>query len=909
MRRQAAQARGGGQVIRGADQGGPEFGGLLRRFRMDAGLTQEELAEAATVSARSVSDLERGVSRSARQQTARLLAAALGLAEPERTRFLAAARGQVPQHPHPPAASVPGVWAATATRALPRDIAGFTGRVGELDWLTKRLADPASGAGQVVGICAIGGMAGVGKTTLAVHAAHQLAAAYPDGQFFLPLHGHTPGQRPTDPADALASLLLAAGVQARQIPPGLEPRAARWRDFLAGKRVLLVLDDAAGHEQIEPLLPGTAGSSVLVTSRRRLAALGDAAVISLDILTRDEAADMLVRLAGRPGLQSADPGVGELARLCGYVPLAIGMLASQLRHHPAWTPADLAADLVAEKDRLGLMRAENVSVDAALSLSYRDLTAGQRRLFRRLGLHPGPDLDAHAAAAVGGLTLDTARRHLDAVYDQHLLTEPSRGRYKMHDLVREHARALAAADDSDARDAATGKLMDYYLQTALAAGRLIGTRILNYGALPPGSPPACAPTLTTADRAMRWMQAEDANLRAAAEDAAATGRVKHATLIPAAMAEFLHVQGRWRDAIALHKTAVAAARAADNPDSHARALQLMIHMQCQVGHFRAACANLNQALVLYRRLDDRAGQVDVLATLGLVANLTAEYPAALRYARKALRISRDTGNMRGEAAALNEIGATRLATGNCHAAAALCRQALNLFRATGDVSGEADALIGLAMTQTMTGDYPQARANFDLAMAAAHELGNRFLQTCVLNAIGTVQRLTGDYGAAMSTSRSALEQFSAMGLPDGEANALTAIGLALQLAGDYPAAAANHQRALAIYTAAGHRHAQAEVLNSLGELSLLRAATTDSQHYHAQALALAREIGATLEEARSLHGTGRCQMREGHTIDGTKLLQQALAIYQRAGAAAARSVEEALADHLRISQPPRMAKT
>lgn len=151
--------------------------------------------------------------------------------------------------------------------------------------------------------------------------------------------------------------------------------------------MLLVLDDAAGHEQVEPLLPGTSGSTVLVTSRRRLAALGDAVVISLDILARDEAAGMLVRLAGRPGLQPADPGVGELARLCGYLPLAIGMLASQLRHHPAWTPADLAADLAAERDRLGLMHAENLSVGAAFSLSYRDLTAGQRRLFRRLGLH------------------------------------------------------------------------------------------------------------------------------------------------------------------------------------------------------------------------------------------------------------------------------------------------------------------------------------------------------------------------------------------------------------------------------------------------------------------------------------------------------------------------------------------
>ena len=201
------------------------------------------------------------------------------------------------------------------------------------------------------GIHAIDGMAGIGKTTFAVHAAHRLAGAFPDGQFFLPLHAHTPGQRPVDPADALASLLLAAGVPAAQIPPGLEARAARWRDHMAGKKILLVLDDAAGHEQVRPLLPGTAGSLVLVTSRRRLAALEDATVISLDILAPGGGGR--AGPAGGPARGGAtDTAVGEIARLCGYLPLAIGMLAGQLRHHPACTPAGLAADLAAAKDRL-----------------------------------------------------------------------------------------------------------------------------------------------------------------------------------------------------------------------------------------------------------------------------------------------------------------------------------------------------------------------------------------------------------------------------------------------------------------------------------------------------------------------------------------------------------------------------
>src|SRR5690242_14552445 len=309
-----------------AEQAAVTFGGLLRQLRAEARLTQEELAEAASLSPRSVSDLERGVNRTARKDTARLLADALGLAEPVRALFVAAARGRGPaaevlaaRRGHTPVS-----FQAAATRTLPRDDSNFTGREAELAYLLEALVPMASNGG-VVGIHAIGGMAGVGKTTLAVHAAHRLAAGFPDGQFFVPLHAHAPGQRPVEPADALASLLLTAGVPAQLIPAGLEARAGRWRDAVAGKKVLLVLDDAAGHEQVRPLLPGTAGSLVLVTSRRRLAGLDDAEVITLETLPAGEAVELLARLAGRPDL-TAGPA-GEVHRLCGYLPQAIGMLA------------------------------------------------------------------------------------------------------------------------------------------------------------------------------------------------------------------------------------------------------------------------------------------------------------------------------------------------------------------------------------------------------------------------------------------------------------------------------------------------------------------------------------------------------------------------------------------------------
>src|SRR3984885_3233684 len=296
--------------MEGAAHPALSFAGLLRQLRAEARLTQEELAEAAGLSPRSISDLERGINRTARKETALLLAGALGLDGQVRTLFVAAARGRAPacevltaRDEVPPSPS-----AVAATRALPRDIGSFTGRQPELaQLLAGEAADGALG-----GVTASERGAGSGKTPLAVHAAPRLAARFPDGQFFLPLHAHAPGQQPVSPADALASLLLTAGVAVHDIPPGREARASRWRDHVAGKKILLVLDDAAGHEQIRPLLPGSSGSLVLITSRRRLTALEDAGVVSIDTLPPGDAVALLARLAGPGGpAHGGGPGRGD----------------------------------------------------------------------------------------------------------------------------------------------------------------------------------------------------------------------------------------------------------------------------------------------------------------------------------------------------------------------------------------------------------------------------------------------------------------------------------------------------------------------------------------------------------------------------------------------------------------------
>jgi tetratricopeptide (TPR) repeat protein/transcriptional regulator with XRE-family HTH domain len=832
------------------------FAGLLRQLRAQAGLTQEELAEAASLSPRSVSDLERGINRTARKESAVLLAGALGLRGNVAELFVAAARGRGLAGDVVTARQKtgPGAFAAAATRGLPRDVASFTGRQADLDRLAEGLESLAAGGG-VVGICAIGGMAGVGKTTFAVHAAHQLADRFPDGQFYLPLHAHTRGQRPVDPADALSSLLLTAGVGAAQIPPGLEARAARWRDHVAGKKILLLLDDADSHEQVRPLLPGTGGSLVLVTSRRRLTALDDATVISLDTLATQEAAALLARLAGRPGLQAGDAAVGEITRRCGYLPLAIGLIASQLRHHPAQTAESVAASLAAATDRMELMRAENLSVAAAFDLSYQDLDPGQRRLFRRLGLIPGPSFDAYAAAALDGTTPGQARRQLDELYDQHLLAEPAPGRYTLHDLLREHARALAAAYDQADRDTAAGRVLDYYLYTALAAGRHFDPPASTYRQ-PPGNPPAQAPDLSTLAQSAAWLEADRANLHAAADYAAALGRSRHAIAITAAMSGFLAIRGHWDQSAALHQSALAAARRAGDRHGEADTLCALGGLQRETGDYPAAAANLAQALALYRAAGDRPGQAYALDQTGFLNAVTGDYPAAVASYQQALVLARSAGDRRGEAWTLN----------------------------------------GLGLVHQLTGDYPASIASQQQALVLFRDLGDLPGQAYILNSVGVVEQETGDYPASAASQQQALALFRDLGYQLGQAHALNDLGLVQQETGDYRAAAASHQQALALFNDLGNLLGQAEALNRLGELSLRTSATGRARAQHTQALAIARDISAGPEEARALEGIGNSHLQQGNRGQAAAHLREALAIYQRIGGPGVQRVRETLQD-------------
>ena len=890
------------------------FAGLLRQLRAEAQLTQEELAGVSGVRPRTVSDLERGVAVTPQRETIRRLADALKLTGLMRARFEAIARGR----------PVPAGEVAAAPRTLPRDIASFTGRQQELRDLANATADTAQ-PGCVV-IHAIGGMAGIGKTAFAVHAAYRLADRFPGGQIFLSLHGHTPGQVPVDSGDALASLLLTTGVAARQIPAGLEARTALWRDRIAEKQLLLVLDDAASSEQVRPLLPGTGRSLVLITSRRHLYALEDAKAISLDTLPPEEAAGLLVHLAGRAGLGPGDPAVREIIRLCGYLPLAIGMVARQLHHHPAWTAAGRAADLADARDRLELMFTENLSVAAAFDLSYEDLTEDQQRLFRRLGLHPGLDIDGYAAAALEGTGLGAARHGLEDLYDQYLLTEPAQGRYRMHDLIREHARALAdRLDADDDRADATVRLLDYYQQTAARADALISRSVGTTATPAAGAAPVPAPDLADQEQALAWARAERTTILACLDEATGDGQHARVVALTAGLAGLLRYDGPWADAITRHTAAIRAAGHLGDQSGQAGALNDLAAVRQRTGDYPATVRALEQALGMYRDLGDLPGQARALIELGDARRLTSDYPAAVRAQEEALGIYRDLGDRPGQARALTWLGDVHEATGDYPAAVRAQLEALEMYRDLGDRLGQANALSCVGDVRRLTDDYPAAARDLEQALDIYHELGHRLGQANALICLGSVRQATGDLPAGVQALEQALGMYRDLGQQLGIANALTCLGDAWRAARDFPAAARDLEQALDIYRGLGDqlgaasalsclgdvrrqaddypaavqaleqaldiyrdisdRDGEAEVLNYSGSLHRDSGDLVPAEGCHQQALELARAVANSSQEAHALAGLGRCALAAGHTTQAEILLRQAQEIFQRIGSA------------------------
>lgn len=813
---------------------------------------------------------------------------------------------------------------AAATNTLPRDTAAFTGRNQELDGLTAMVTRLVA-AGDTIPIFAIDGMPGVGKTTFAVHAAHRLSSSFPDGQMFVEMHAHTAGKVPVEPAEALFALLSVDGVRTDDIPDDVDRRSALWRARMAGRRSILILDNVAGHRQVEPLLPGAAGCLVLVTSRRRLTGLGArhaAVTVPLDPLPPGPAADLFTRLTGRVPDDGQERAVTELVRLCGCLPLAISLLAARLHPEPQWRVQTLVDDLAAARDRLAHMRAEDIQVAAAFDLSYRSLPTARRRFFRRLGLSPGSDIDAYAAAALGGVGLATARRHLDALYDDHLVDQPVQGRYRLHDLLGAYARARVAGEAPRQRDSAVGRLLDYYQRAASMADRHISPRPRQVAGMPVQSPVA-VPVLADAVQAAAWMDAELPNLLACATSAMSHGDEARLIGMSAALAAFLRRAGSYRQSVALQRAAADAAGRRGDRAARAAALYHVGVLLRRAGDYSAATGVLTEARGLHRDLGDRGGEADVLTVAGIVRRLAGDYPTATEMLDDALARYRELADPAGQAEVLAELAVIRWLTDDYPTATQLLDQALDLHRQAGNRQGQAGALHLLGMVQRLTHDYPAAtRAiqqamtlyrdlgarlglantqfnlgvvrrltgdhlgsarSLDESLRTYREVGDRLGQANALKHLGILRRLTGDHPGATQTLLESLSLYQELGNRRGQAETLQELGVVRQLTGNPTRAAEELTEALTIYRDLGSRTGQAEVLNYIGAM-LLDDGDPQAVNWFQDALRLARQVHNPLEEAHALEGVARCSLSQRDTKRAIQQLQAALEIYQRIGA-------------------------
>ncbi len=708
---------------------------------------------------------------------------------------------------------------------LPPDLAGFTGRAAELRQLHAALRT----GGSVV-ISAIEGMAGVGKTQLAVHAGHLLHAEQPfERVLFVNLRGFhpDPAQPPADPAAVLDGFLRLLGVPGHQVPPGLHERAALYRDRLTGRRALVVLDNAGTAEQVRPLLPATPGCLGLVTSRHSLAALDPATRLTVDVFTAAEAADYLTRAV--PGVPvGADPdAAARIARRCGYLPLALGLVTGHIRRTPGWTLTDHA-------DRLDEQHLDG-GVELAFDLSYRNLPADRRMLLRLAALHPGQDFDAYAAAALAGIDLATADDRLHRLRAGHLLQQAAPGRYTLHDLVRAYAATRAQDEDRPAaRRAALTRLFDHYLATTGTAMSTLNPAEDHWRpAIPPVDTPV--PQLTDLDTARGWLDTERPTLVAVAAHTAAHGWPTHATRLARTLARYLN-GGHHSDAVVVYRHAYDAARQSGDPAGQAHALTDLGIAHWWLGRPDPGIGHLRQALALFQQTGDPAGQARVLNNLGTMTERLGRYREAVEHYRRGVQLNRQAGERAGEVRTLNNLGVIEARLGHFEAALRAYRQALLIVRQDGDRAGEAGALNGLGTVQLRRGDHEPAGEHLRQALALYRQLGHRLGEADTLDHLGLLQTRLGRPEQGAELSRRALAICRETGERNGQAWTLNSLGEAAYAAGRPADAVTHHEAALTIALDLGDRLQQARAHAGLGE------ASGELEHYR-RAVALYTELG------------------------------------------------------------------
>jgi tetratricopeptide (TPR) repeat protein/DNA-binding XRE family transcriptional regulator len=747
---------------------GRGFGGRLASCRRLAGLSQEELAGRSGMSVRTIGNLERGRARWPHPDTVRRLADALELRGGVRDEFMA---DIAPRPARGAAMAVPaaGGQASSATgsgtpvpRQLPPGVRHFTGRKAELDFLADLLdARGAPEGGGTVVISAIGGTAGVGKTALALHWAHQAVGQFLDGQLYVNLRGFDPLGVPVSPAEAVRGFLDALGVLPERIPPSTDAQAALYRSLLAERRMLIVLDNARDEYQVRPLLPASPASMVIVTSRNQLAGLAaadSARLLRLDTLAHDEAVQLLTARIGASRAAFESAAVTEIARLCAHLPLALAVAAAQACARPGIPLTALADELHDAASRLDVLDAGDpaVSVHAVFSWSYQQLSTDAARMFRLLGLHPGPDISVHAAASLAAVNKPEARRLLRELARDCLVTEHAPGRYAFHDLLRAYAARQARDHDSvPDRNAAIGRILDHYLHTAAHASFLLQPSREKIAFAPPRR--GVSPERPSDHRqALAWFETEHQVLLAAVTVALSMGENSHAWQLPWAMTGYLYRRGCQRERVTTLGSAVAAATRLDDILAQATSLRALGSACIGAGDYEQARASLERCLLQYQRLDDRGGEAWTQVGFCRLAEVQGRYADALGHGEQALRLYQAIGDQAGEALVLNCLAWDHALLGDYVRAREFGEQSLALIAKLGDCDFECHVWCTLGYSELHLGDSSRAAAHFESALGLCRDYGDRYSEAEILTHVGDARHSVGELPQARQAWQQAL---------------------------------------------------------------------------------------------------------------------------------------------------------
>ncbi|GAA0452775.1 SARP family transcriptional regulator [Paractinoplanes deccanensis] len=653
--------------------------------------------------------------------------------------------------------------AAPVPRQLPADLVSFAGRAEAL----ARLDAVLDGAGAPVRVAAVVGTAGVGKTTLAVHWAHRVRQHFPDGQLYVNLRGFDTGGG-VEPAEAVRGFLDAFAVPPERLGFSFEAQVGLYRSIIAGKRVLVVLDNARDAEQVRPLLPGTAGCFVVVTSRVDLTALvaaEGAYQTRLDLPSDDEAREMLERRLGADRVAAESAAVRTIIAASARLPLALAVVAARAANHPGSPLAAIAGELTGRADVLDLFDggAPGTDLRAVLHAPYRMLGPDAARLFRLLSLHPGPDVTVPAIAALAGLPRRQARRAVAELTRASLLTERVLGRFTFHDLLREYSAELAGAESGPELRAARRRLLDHYLHTALAADRLLNPQRDPIAALPRG-PEVVPEEFPGAQQALAWFTAEYAAMVDLIERSAGDFPA-HAWQLAWTLATFFDRQGHWDDYVASHLAALEAARRLGDHSGQAHTHRNLARAYTRLTRYADAGAELRRALALHERIGDRTGRAQVHGNLSWLLEKQNRNLEALVHSQQAMVLYRQLGDATMEANALNTVGWQYALLGRYERAIKHCAQALELLAASGDRFGEAVTWDSLGYVHQRRGDHEQAVEAYERALAVFREMGDRTNETKTLVQLGDTYLAAGDQDRARATWLRAATMLDELGLP------------------------------------------------------------------------------------------------------------------------------------------------